>query len=118
MSVAEEWWALFAEWGKDVTGAPLPCTVETYEAAGYLGPTYAEPLSIPGLPQLHQKRLIRNAEGNGQTSQHAVYGPLEHRGRFPLHSRVTLADGAQVIVGGLSEHSVDGLMGYFRADLV
>lgn len=119
MATGDEWLELFAEWGKDVHGVPKPLTVETYQGAGQVGPRYASPLSLPGLPQITVgRRLVRASDGNEAVSQATVYAPLEHADKLTLHSRVTLATGAQGVVERIVDGNALGLFGFIAADVV
>lgn len=117
MNAAEEWRELFEEWGNDAEGQPLPLSVQTKSGSGQLGPTFAAPYSIPGLPQMPQTRTIRTSNGNEAVSQTAVYAPKEHAGRFTLGSRVTLADGRVSTVLGIQSPDILGLFAFVRVDL-
>lgn len=113
MSAADdEFWELFGEWGKDSNGDPKPLTVEAYTGPGQVKANYAEPESLPGLPQMPKSRLVRSSGGNEILSGTAVAAPLSYRHHFPLHSRVTLADGRVAAVLVIEEADSLGLFGF------
>ena len=107
----------FAEWGRDSTGAALTLTVETFLGNGSLGPSYAAPVALPGLPQFRQNRLVRTAQGNEVLASSKVYAPLAHADKFTLHSRVTLADGRASTVLTVSRPDQFGLFGFVVVDV-
>lgn len=120
MSAADleaEFWGLYGEWGRDGDGEPLPCQVETYRGSNASGPVYAAAAPRPGLPQFPQQRLVRNPQGNEITSSTAVYAPRSIAVDFPLHSRVTLADGRRAAVLAVSWQVAEGLFDFARIDL-
>lgn len=117
MTADEEFWELWGEWGNDSDGNPKPLTVQQYLSTGQLGPKYAAPVSIPGLPQMPQRRLVRTSGGNEVLSSTAVAVPPEHRDHFTLHSRVTLADGRTSTVLTVAEGDTSGLFGFSVVNL-
>lgn len=117
MTAADDWSDLFSEWGNDVNGSPLACSVKTFTGSGQLGPSYAAPTSKPGLPQFPQQRLVRTAQGNEIVSSSALYAPLTDRAVFTLHSLVTLANGREAVVLAVAEADIEGLFGFLRIDL-
>lgn len=98
MNAADEWEDVFADFGVDHNGDPLPCTVETLEGQGSLGPRFSAPKDRPGLPQFPQNRLVRTSGGNEVLSSARLYAPQRMRADFTIGSRVTLADGRQTVV--------------------
>jgi hypothetical protein len=118
VSAAEdEFWELWGEWGKDSEGIPKPLTVQPYTGTGQKGPTFGAPLSRPGLPQMPQRRLVRTSGGNEVLSTTAVAMPATMRGDFPLHSRVTLADGRVSTVLTVADGDTSGLFGFLVVNL-
>lgn len=112
MNAAQEWEELFAEWGKDADGNPLPLSVQTFQSSGQLDSSLAAPYSIPGLPQMPEERIIRTADGHEKVSSTAVYAPERHAGRFTLGSRVTLASGRVSTVLGVGTPNIQGLFSF------
>lgn len=108
---------MFDEWGLDLEGNPLPLTVEPYLGSNSSGDRYGLPVEIPGLPQMPQKRVIRNPDGNEVVSATAVYADLEHENKFPLRSRVTIADGTKTRVGRIDRAEAYGLFGFVTVHL-
>jgi len=118
MSAADdEFWELWGEWGKDSEGNPKPLTVKPYTGTGQMGPKYAPEVSRPGLPQMPKRRLVRTSGGNEVLSSTAVAIPLSMRDDFPLHSRVTLADGRVSTVLTVDEGDTSGLFGMLVVNL-
>lgn len=118
MSAAEdEFWELWGEWGKDSEGTPKPLTVQPYTGTGQKGPTFGAPISHPGLPQMPQRRLVRTSGGNEALSSTAVAMPATMRADFPLHSRVTLADGRVSTVLTVADGDAYGLFGLVVVNL-
>jgi hypothetical protein len=112
VNAADEWVELFAEWGNDSEGNPLPLTVKTYEGAGQLGPKFAAPHDIPGLPQMPQERRVRTADGSEKVASTAVYAPKAHAGRFTLGSQVKLASGRWSTVLTVDTPDMDGMFAF------
>lgn len=118
MTAAEdEFWDLFGEWGKDSEGNPKPCSVETFQGTGQKGPKYAAAVSHPGLPQMPQRRLVRTTGGNEVLSTSALAMPVRLAADFPLHSRVTLADGRTATVLSVAAGDTQGLFGFMVVNL-
>lgn len=117
MSAEAEFWELWGEWGKDSEGNPKPLSVQAYQGTGQMGPKYAAAVSRPGLPQMPKRRLVRTSGGNEVLSSTAVAIPLSYRADFPLHSRVTLADGRVSTVLTVDEGDTDGLFGFLVVNL-
>lgn len=118
MSAAEdEFWDLFGEWGKDSEGNPKPCSVEKFEGTGQKGPKYATAVSHPGIPQMPRRRLVRNSGGNEVLSTSALAMPVNLAADFPLHSRVTLADGRTSTVLSVDDGDTWGLFGFVVVNL-
>jgi len=112
MNAAEEWEELFAEWGNDGEGNPLPLTVRTKTGGGQMGGSFANPRKLPGLPQVPDIKLVRTADGNQRTAQTAVYAPRDLAEHFTLGSRVTLADGRESTVLGVQTPDTLGLFAF------
>lgn len=112
MTAADEWDDLFLEWGKDADGEPLPLSVRTYEEGGQLGPELKDAESLPGLPQIPDRKLVRGSDGNEQVAQTAIYAPRDLAGHFTLGSRVTLADGRESTVLGVQTPDILGLFAF------
>lgn len=112
-----EWWELFGEWGRDSDGNPKPLSVETYLGPGQTKPRYAQPADLSGLPQMPQRRLVRNSGGNEVLSTTAVAVPKSKAGAFALHSRVTLADGRTSVVLSVADGDTSGLFAFSVVNL-
>jgi hypothetical protein len=116
--MTDEFMELYGEWGRDIDGNPLPCTVEPCLGKGASGPKYGAPVSHPGLPRMGQSRIIRATDGTERSSPTALYAPKSIAADFPLLSRVSLGSGPLVTVEGISEGDMDGLFAFVRLDLV
>lgn len=112
MTGADEWDELFLEWGQDVDGNPLPLSVRTRESSGQLGPTFKPAESLPGLPQMPERKWVRGSDGNESVAQTAIYAPKDLAGHFTLGSRVTLADGRESTVLGVQTPDTLGLFAF------
>lgn len=103
---------LFDEWGLDSEGIPLPLTVQTCTGQGSQGPILGEPVSLPGLPQIPQERLVRNSDGAEVVSSTAVYADLSLSDHFTLNSVVTPASGRPARLLTISRPDTFGLFGF------
>lgn len=115
--MADEFTELFAEWGLDAAGTPIPLSVRTNGGAGAVGKVRSDPKSRPGLPQMPQNRLVRSSTGDEVLSTTAVLAPLSMAGDFTLGSEVTLADGRVAAVLTVSTANVNGLFDYLVLNL-
>lgn len=84
----DEFWELWGEWGEDAEGQPLPLTVRTLVGSGSDGQVWADDVELPGLPQTHKPRLVRNSDGDEITSNTRVLAPLSYAQHFTLGSLV------------------------------
>lgn len=80
--------ALWAEWGLDDDGKPLPCLVQTKVGQSSQGPIYEPERSLPGLVQTHKPRMVRNSDGDEVTSTTRVLAPPSLADVFTLGSLV------------------------------
>ena len=117
MSADEEFQELFGEWGMDSEEQPLALSVETYKGTGANGAVYKQPVSLPGLPQFPQDRLVRMSTGDEKISSTAVYAPLSKAEHFTLGSRVTLHSGRVAAILGLGMPDTFGLFGFVVVNL-
>jgi hypothetical protein len=81
-------WELWGEWGRDAAGRPKACAVRTLIGTGSDGNIWADEVPVPGLPQTHKQRLVRNSDGDEITSNTRVRMPLSYAHLFPLGSLV------------------------------
>lgn len=117
MTSEEEFWELWGEWGLDSEGNPKPLSVKPYTGTGQLGAKYGPAVERPGLPQMPKRRLVRSSGGNEVLSTTAVAIPLSYAADFPLHSKVTLADGRESTVLSVDTGDTNGLFGFLVVNL-
>lgn len=104
---------LFAEWGNDAQGEPLPLVLETYQGSGQRGDVWAEPVELPGLPREGRTRLVRGAQGDERTSTLTIYAPPEHGPAFTLGS-IVVVEGRRTAVLAVAHHVAQDLGDYFE----
>lgn len=117
MNSADEWAEVFADFGVDHEGNPLPCSVETLDGQGTLGPTFSPPKDRPGLPQFPQNRLVRTSGGNEVLSSSRIYAPRHMAADFTIGSRVTLADGRRTTVLTLGTPDMQPIFAFIEVNL-
>lgn len=113
-----EFWELFGEWGKGRDGQPLQLTVRTCTGQGSAGPIYAEPVSLPGIPQVAARRLVRSTDGNELVATGtALCAPLRLLDVFTTNSLVTLDTGRETTVETVAVADQAELFEFVRVDL-
>lgn len=83
-----EFWELWGEWGQAADGTPLPLLLQRLKGRGADGDVWEPEESLPGLPQTHKPRLVRNTDGDEITSNTRILAPLSYADRFVLGARV------------------------------
>lgn len=113
-----EFWELFGEWGIGRDGEPLQLWVRTVTGQGSRGPILAEPVSLPGIPQVAARQLVRASDGNTVVATGTVLcAPLRLLDTFTVNSRVTLDTGRETTVTGVSVADQAELFEFVRVDL-
>lgn len=104
---------LFGEWGLHTDGSPTSLSVETRLGISGDGEKFAAAETVTGLPVLYGLTLVRDSDGNEQTSTASVYADLGATAdRFTLGSRVRIDGGDPRTVIAVGSPDVYGLFGF------